>query len=168
MGMGGGARSTRANGRKRVRERATMYFWLKFFHIAAMAIWFTGLFFFPRLFIASVREGASTDEGDLAAIGKTLYFGIMTPAGVVTVALGITLITYGVEGPWLAAKLVLVAMAVLLHVYLGQLLFYLGRGHARHGAFLYRVLTWGPLFLLLGIAALAAAKPGALPPLGGV
>lgn len=145
-----------------------MHFWLKFFHIAAMAIWFTGLFFLPRLFITNAREGASTDEGDLEAIGRTLFFGIMTPAGVVTVALGIALIAYGFDGPWLPAKLVLVAVAVLLHVYLGQLLLDLGRGHARHGAFLYRVLSWGPLLLLLGIAALAAAKPGSLPPLGGV
>lgn len=145
-----------------------MYFWLKFFHIAAMAIWFTGLFFFPRLFLASGREGASTTDGDVAAIGKTLYFGIMTPAGVVTVALGIALIAYGFEGPWLVAKLILVAMAVLLHVYFGQLLLDLDQGRERHGALLYRALTWSPLFLLLAIAALAAAKPGALPPLGGI
>lgn len=145
-----------------------MYFWLKFFHIAAMAVWFTGLFFLPRLFIAHTRGGEDGEAERLDAIGKTLYFTIMTPAGVITVVLGIILISYGFQGPWLPAKLALVALAVLLHVYYGQLLLDLGRGHTRHGAFFYRVLNWSPLLLFLGIAALAAAKPGALPPLGGI
>lgn len=145
-----------------------MNFWLKFFHIAAMAVWFTGLFFLPRLFIAHVRAGKDADASRLHAIGQTLYFTIMTPAGVITVVLGIILLAYGFEGPWLPAKLALVALAVLLHVYYGQLLLDLSRGHARHGAFFYRLLNWTPLVLLLGIVALAAAKPGALPPLGGV
>jgi putative membrane protein len=151
-----------------------MYFWLKFFHIAAMAVWFTALFLLPRLFIASLRaSGAEAVEDEdaharLNAIGKTLYFGLMTPAAVLTVALGIVLISYGFDGPWLPAKLAVVALAVLLHLYFGQLLVDLSRGHNRHGSAFYRLLNWLPLPLLIAIAALAAAKPGALPPLGGV
>ena len=150
-----------------------MYFWLKFFHIGAMAVWFTGLFFLPRLFIACVRANADDDAGadgrqGLNATGKTLYFGVMTPAAVITVVLGIVLIGYGFQGPWLPAKLALVALAVLVHLYFGQLLVDLSRGHTRHSAAFYRVLNWIPLPLLVGIAALAAAKPGSLPPLGGV
>jgi protoporphyrinogen IX oxidase len=143
-----------------------MIFWLKFFHIAAMAVWFTGLFLLPRLFIASRADDA--DHAHLNTIGKTLYFGLMTPAGAITVVLGIILIAYGFQGAWLPAKLALVALAVLLHVYFGQLLLDLSRGQVRHGLLFYRVLNWSPLLLLLGIAALAAGQPGALPPLGGV
>lgn len=145
-----------------------MYFWLKFFHIAAMAVWFTGLFFLPRLFIARVQESEDSSAGHLATVGKTLYFGIMTPAGTITIVLGTVLIAYGFEGAWFPAKLFLVALAVMLHVYAGLLLFQLGRGHERHGVFFYRVLNWSPLLLLLGITALAAAKPWAFPPLGGI
>ncbi|MBU0789800.1 MAG: CopD family protein [Gammaproteobacteria bacterium] len=143
-----------------------MIFWLKFFHIAAMAVWFTGLFLLPRLFIAS-RE-ADVDHAHLNAMGKTLYFGLTTPAAAITVALGIVLMAFGFQGAWLPAKLALVTLAVLLHVYFGQLLLDLSRGHARHGPMFYRVLNWCPLLLLLGIVALAAGQPGVLPLLGGV
>lgn len=150
-----------------------MVFWLKFFHIAAMAVWFTGLFFLPGLFIASERtsrsgEGRDDEPPHLHAIGKALYFQIMTPAAVITVVLGIVLIAFGFQGPWLLAKLALVAVAVLLHLYFGQLLVDLSRGHTRHGIAFYRVLNWLPLPLLLCIAALAAVQPASLPPLGGV
>lgn len=143
-----------------------MIFWLKFFHIAAMAVWFTGLFLLPRVFIASTND--ATDRAQLRGIGRTLYFGLMTPAAAVTIVLGIILLAYGFEGPWLPAKLVLVALAVLLHVYFGQLLAALARADMPHTPALYRVLHWCPLLLVLGIAALAAAKPGVLPPLGGL
>jgi protoporphyrinogen IX oxidase len=139
-----------------------VHFWLKFFHIAAMAVWFTGLFFLPRVFVTRERFAEPGDDRHLAAMGKTLYFGVMTPAGVVTVLLGIVLMSYGFDGAWLPIKLGLVAVVVLLHIYIGQLLFDLRLGHARHGAWLYRILNWCPLLLLLGIAALAAAKPGTL------
>ena len=141
-----------------------MVFWLKFFHIAAMAVWFTGLFFLPRMFIVRVQAGDTADLGELQAMGKTLYFGIMTPAAVLTVTLGTVLLAYGFTGAWLPIKLSLVAMAVLLHLYLGQLLYDLGRGEVRHGVLVYRIINWSPLLLLLAIAALAAAKPLALVP----
>lgn len=140
-----------------------MYFWLKFFHIAAMAVWFTGLFFLPRLFIARVRDKDNSSHAYLNRVGKTVYFGIMTPAGALAVLLGVVLIGYGFEGAWLPAKLALVSLVVLLHVYFGQLLLDLSHGHTRHGAFFFGVLGWLPLPLFLGIAALVAVKPGTLP-----
>jgi putative membrane protein len=138
-----------------------MYFWLKLTHIAAMTLWFTGLFLLPRVFVARVQAGATADHDELNALGRTLYFGLMTPAGVITVVLGTLLIGYGPQGFWLYAKLGIVALAVLQHLYIGQLLFDLSRGHARHRAFFYSALNWSPLLLLLGIVALTAAKPGA-------
>jgi len=142
------------------------YFWLKFIHIAAMTIWFTGLFFMPRLFIAYQRPEGALPEAErdrLAALARTLYFGVMTPAGALTVALGIVLIlVWGYDGAWLPAKLLLVVLAVLLHVYLGQLMVDMRHGRLRHGPLFCRALTWTPLPVLLGVAALAAAKPGVL------
>lgn len=134
-----------------------MHFWLKFFHIAAVATWFAGLLFLPRVFIGG--------EPANAPLGRVLYKGVMTPAAAVAVTLGMTLIlAYGFEGAWLPAKLVLVAAVVLLHAYLGFVLHRLEEGDRRHGPFTYRVLTWVPLALFLAIAALTAAKPATLNP----
>lgn len=142
-----------------------MYFWLKFLHIAAMAIWFAGLFFLPRVLIAHAQ--ARDDGRDLQTTGRRLYFGLMTPAAVITTLIGTLLIFQAPHGAWLAAKLTLVALVVLLHVYFGKLLLDSCLGRASHGVLFYRVLNWIPLPLLLGIAALTAAKPAVLPPLDG-
>lgn len=146
-----------------------MHFWLTLLHIAAMAVWFTGLFFLPRLLPAV--EGKGPDQPATtrrpAALGRLLFFGVMTPGAVATIALGMLLLGDGFSGAWLPAKLALVGVAVLLHVYFGQRLFDPGTpGHPLR-RILDRVLAWLPLPLLLAIAALAAAKPGSLPPLGG-
>lgn len=132
-----------------------MYFWLKFFHIAAVAVWFAGLFFLPRVFIGGTRGSAP--------LGRTLYAGVMTPAAAIAVMLGLVLLlAYGFDGAWLPAKLVLVTGLVLVHTYLGFVLHRAEIGEQRHGPFTFRVLTWLPLVLFLGIAALTAAKPVAL------
>ena len=138
------------------------YFWLKVFHITAMTIWFTGLFFLPRLFIAKARGERDTDAEHLNEIGKTLYFGIMTPAGLVTIGLGLALIGFGFDGIWFPLKLVLVSVLAILHMYEGLMLLDLTHGRLRHGPAFYRVLNWLPLILLFGIAALTAAKPQTL------
>ncbi len=144
-----------------------MYFWLKFFHIAAMAVWFTGLFFLPRLFVSHQRGSADGTERFFNPVANTLFFWIMTPAAIVTIALGLILIAWIPSGAWLVLKLMVVAVAVLFHLYFGLLLYELGKGNDRHGPLFYRVLGWVPLVLLLAIAGLTAGKlqtVGDLPP----
>ena len=144
-------------------ERVSMaYFFLKTFHIGAMTLWLTGLFLLPRLFIAKAVGDVGADARHLNAMGKTLYFHVMTPAGVATIGFGLALIGYGYEGAWLPLKLLLVAGLAAIHMYDGLLLLDLGSGRARHGAAFYRMLNGLPLLLLLGIAALTAAKPRVL------
>jgi protoporphyrinogen IX oxidase len=138
------------------------YFWLKVFHIAAMTVWFTGLFFLPRLFVAMARGARATDVEHLKETGKTLYFRIVTPAGLLTIGFGLALIGFGFDGVWLPFKLVLVSLLAALHLYNGLMLLDLIHGRSRHGVTFYRVLNGLPLVLLLCIAALTAAKPATL------
>ena len=144
-----------------------MYFWLKIVHVSAMVLWFAGLFFLPRLFVARHRGERDAAAGYFNATANTLYFRMATPAALVAVASGMALIAFGPSGAWLVIKLVVVAGAVFLHLYMGVVLYELGHGRDRHGPVFYRTLGWLPLLLLLGIAALTGAKPrtvGDLPP----
>ena len=155
-----------------------MYFWLKVLHIAAMTVWFAGLFMLPRLFVERCPRAAA-EGGDAAAaagtdgdpaffnpVAKTLFFWMATPAAVVTILLGMGLIAYGPTGAWLVMKLVIVALAVLVHLYVGLQLYELGQGRDNHGPLFYRLLGWVPVVLLLAAAGLTAGKPqtvGTLP-----
>lgn len=142
-----------------------MYFWIKLLHIGAVTLWFTGLFFLPRLFVARHRSEADADPAYFNPVANLLFFRLATPAAVTAIALGMILIGYVPFGAWLAAKLGIVTLAVLMHLYLGLHLYQLGHGHDRHGATFYRVLGWLPLLLLLALAALTGAKPDGIGPL---
>ena len=74
-------------------------------------------------------------------------------------AAGGLLIAWNPAGAWLVLKLVVVAAAVLLHLYFGLLLYELGHDRDHHGPTFYRVIGWVPLLLLLLIAAVTGAKP---------
>jgi|GEM_PF-275188 len=146
-----------------------MQFWLKVAHIASMTVWFTGLFFLPRLFVARHRHERDARAGFFNPVANRLFFRIATPAGVLAIAFGMALVPWVEPGGWLVAKFGVVTLAVLLHLYLGVHLHALGHGEDKHGATFYRVLGWVPLLLLLAIAALTGAKPrsvGDLPPPG--
>jgi protoporphyrinogen IX oxidase len=140
----------------------TLYFWLKVFHITAMTIWFSALLFLPRLFVHDAR-GVAADAAHARALGRTLYFRLMTPAAIVMIGLGLALIGFGFDGAWLPMKLILVSGLVGLHLYYGHLLQAVEEGNPSHGPRLLRLIHWAPLVLLLAIAALTAAKPRMLP-----
>ncbi len=144
---------------------APVYFWLKFVHIAMVAIWFLGLFFLPRLFMAYRRGIADADRAYYNRLTNVIFFYVSTPAAVVAIALGMVLMLFVVPAGWLVLKLLVVSVAVLLHVYCGLLLYQMSRGGKRHGPVFFGVMGWIPLALLLTIAGLTAAKPASLPSL---
>ncbi|MGY1458797.1 MULTISPECIES: CopD family protein [unclassified Luteimonas] len=144
-----------------------MYFWLKILHVSAMVLWFAGLFFLPRLFVARHRGERDGAASYFNVAANTVFFRVATPAALVAVASGMVLIAFGPTGAWLVMKLVVVTCAVLLHLYMGMVLYELGQGRERHGPALYRLLGWAPLFIVLAVAGLTGAKPetvGDLPP----
>jgi len=136
-----------------------VYFWLKVLHILAMTVWFAGLFFLPRLFVARHRGEIDADPVFWNPVANTLFFRIMTPAALLTITFGGILIAWNPAGAWLVLKLVVVAAAVLLHLYFGLLLYELGHDRDHHGPTFYRVIGWVPLLLLLTIAGITGAKP---------
>ena len=91
-----------------------MYFWLKILHVSAMVLWFAGLFFLPRLFVARHRGQRDGAAAYFNVAANTVFFRLATPAALVAVLSGMVLIAFGPSGAWLVMKLVLVPGAVLL------------------------------------------------------
>ena len=136
---------------------------VKTLHIVFMITWFAGLFYLPRLFVyhalASADDRVGIDRFKL--MERKLYFGIMTPGAVLTVAFGLWLWQgFGIGGGWLHAKLALVLVLIALHAYLGLLLRDFARDRNAHGHVFYRWLNEIPaLPLLVAIVWLVVAKP---------
>jgi putative membrane protein len=93
-----------------------VHFWLKFLHIALVAVWFTGLLFLPRLFVAHRRGEVDAQRSYFNRTANTLFFRLATPAAVLAILLGMVLMLYAQPGAWLVMKLIVVAVAVLFHV----------------------------------------------------
>ena len=134
--------------------------WIKAFHIIFMVTWFAGLFYLPRLF---VYHAASTDEVSIERfkiMERKLYYGIMTPGAVATLLFGFWLwLGYGFGGGWLHAKLALVAVLVVYHVYCGKLLVDFRHDRNRHSHVFYRWLNELPVLILIAIVLLVVLKP---------
>ena len=98
--------------------------WVKWLHIVSMVTWFAGLFYLPRLFVYHAMASDDISLERFKLMERKLFFGIMTPGAVLTLAFGTWLwLGAGYEGVWLPLKLVLVTLLVLYHLWCGKLMF---------------------------------------------
>ena len=122
--------------------------------------WFAGLFYLPRLFVyhAQATDGATRET--FKVMERKLYRGIMTPTMVLTLAFGAWLwLGYGITGGWMHAKLLLVALLVAYHVWMGKLRLDFARDANRRSHAFYRWVNELPLGLLVAIVILVVVKP---------
>ena len=97
--------------------------YIKSAHIIFMITWMAGLFYLPRLFVYHAQATDQISIDRFKIMERKLYFGIMTPGMVLTLVFGVWLwLGYGFRGGWLHAKLLLVALLVVNHFYLGKLM----------------------------------------------
>ena len=137
--------------------------WLKAFHIIFVVAWFAGLFYLPRLF---VYHADSTDQISLdrfKIMERKLFYYIMTPAGILATIFGLSLIAldwhmYLAQG-WMHAKLTLVILLWIYHIYCGKLLNNLKYDRNPHSGVFYRWFNEIPTVLLIAIVILAVVKP---------
>jgi len=134
--------------------------WIKSFHIIFMVTWFAGLFYLPRLFVYHAMSEDAPSRERFKVMERKLFFGIMTPGAVLTVVFGLWLwLGYGFYGGWLYAKLALVGVLVVYHLYCGKLLFDFRHDKNRHGHVFYRWLNELPVVLLIAIVLLVELQP---------
>ncbi|MCX7194802.1 MAG: CopD family protein, partial [Proteobacteria bacterium] len=87
--------------------------WIKALHVIFMVTWFAGLFYLPRLFVYHAMSTDKTSIERFKIMERKLFYGIMTPGGVLTAIFGLWMwIGYGVTGGWMHIKFSLVLLLI--------------------------------------------------------
>lgn len=134
--------------------------WLKALHIVFLVTWFAGLFYLPRLFVYHAMTGERAVAEQFKIMERKLFYGIATPGGVLTIVFGTWLwLGYGFSGGWLYAKLVLVALLIVYHIWCGKFLLDFKHDRNHHSHRFYRWFNEAPTVLLIAAVVLVVVKP---------
>lgn len=138
--------------------------WVKAFHVIFMVSWFAGLFYLPRLFVYHASSSDNISNERFKVMEGKLFYGIMTPAAVVTAVLGFWLLyEYAWQAYstmlWLQIKLVIVALLFIYHFYCWKLLKLFKEDKNTHSHVYYRWFNEIPVFMLMGSIILVIVKP---------
>lgn len=144
-------------------ENIRMMRWILALHIIAMVCWFAGLFYLPRLFVYHTKAEDKVSQERFKIMERRLYYGIMTPAGLLTILLGVMLMSFNwhvyFTQLWMHAKLGFVTLLVFYHLYCGYLLRQFKQDKNRYSERFYRCFNEIPTVLLIIIVILAVVKP---------
>ena len=134
--------------------------WVKALHIVFMVTWFAGLFYLPRLFVYHAMTDDRVSHERFIVMERKLYWGIMTPGGVLTILFGLWLwFAWGFTGGWLHAKVALTALLVAYHVWCGKLMLDFRTGQNRRSHVWFRWFNEAPTLVLFAAVILVVVKP---------
>tara|TARA_B100001094_G_scaffold37352_1_gene31603 strand:+ start:572 stop:949 length:378 start_codon:yes stop_codon:yes gene_type:complete len=124
-----------------------------------MITWFAGLFYLPRLFVyhAMSKDQISLDR--FKVMERKLFWGIMTPGGILTIIFGIYLIQFHQMLLWLQLKIFLVFLLVLYHIWCGKIMYDFKNDTNSRSHVWYRVFNEIPVIMLIIIVYLVVFKP---------
>ena len=131
----------------------------KTLHIIFMVTWFAGLFYLPRLFVYHAMSKDKISLERFVIMERKLFYGIMTPGGIITIILGFWLLDYGYSGLWLNIKLLLVLLLVIYHGYCFKYLMDFKYNRNKHSHIFFRWFNEVPVILLIAIILLVELKP---------
>ena len=135
--------------------------WIKALHIVFMVTWFAGLFYLPRLFVyhAMAQDRISLER--FKQMERKLFWGIMTPGAVLTIAFGVWLWLVWFRGAssWLHAKIALVVLLVGYHLWCWRLLRDFAAERNRRTHVWYRWFNEVPTVVLFATVILVVVKP---------
>jgi putative membrane protein len=138
--------------------------WLKALHLIFMVTWFAGLFYLPRLFVYHAMSEDPISNQQFKIMERKLFFGIMTPGMILTLVFGIWMLTdyawamYSSSG-WLHAKLTLVLLLLVYHIFCGKWLLDFKHDRNTKTHVFYRWANEIPVLFLGAIVILAVIKP---------
>lgn len=133
---------------------------IKAWHVIFMVTWFAALFYLPRLFVYHAMSDDKLSQERFKVMERKLFYGIMTPGGLITIGLGLWLwLGYGFSGGWLHAKVTLVAALVVYHFYCWRILLDFKHDRNKHSHVFYRWFNEAPVLALIAIVLLVELKP---------
>jgi protoporphyrinogen IX oxidase len=146
---------------------ATVYPWIKAFHIVAVIAWMAGMLYLPRLFVYHcAAEKGSVQSETFKVMERRLLRAIINPAMIATWVLGLTLAFMGPDSRygwfmsgWLQAKLALVLALSALHGFFARWVKAFAADSNRHSQKFYRIINEIPTILMIAIVILAVVKP---------
>jgi putative membrane protein len=143
---------------------ATVYQWLKAFHLIAVIAWMAGLLYMPRLFVyhCEVLIGSEASE-KYKVMERRLFRAIMTPAMTATVGLGAVLLAALPPSAWamawlwikLAAALGMLAMHFAMALWRRDF----AADRNRRPQTFYRGMNEVPTLLMIVIVIMAVVEP---------
>jgi putative membrane protein len=132
--------------------------WYKTLHIIFMVTWFAGLFYLPRLFVYHSMSYDKISHDRFVIMERKLFWGIMTPGGILTIVFGILLIQYHEVLLWLKLKIFLVALLALYHIWCGKIMYDFKYNRVTHSHVWFRFFNEVPVLLLFLIVYLVIFK----------
>jgi putative membrane protein len=139
-----------------------MYLWVKTLHVVAVISWMAGLLYIYRLFVYHAMETEPVVRERFQIMERRLLNAITTPAGVVSVITGLTMIWLTpawLTMPWLHLKLALVLGLIASNGFaiFARKILITSPTRWRHQFF--RVMNEVPTLLMVLIVAMVILKP---------
>jgi len=137
--------------------------WIKSFHIIFMVTWFAGLFYLPRLFVYHAMCDDQISNERFKVMERKLFFGIMTPGGIITNALGLWMLipnwsAYTI-GYWMHLKLGLVCLLIIYHAWCGKIVKDFKHDRNTKSHVWFRWFNEAPVLALIVVVILAVVRP---------
>ena len=135
--------------------------WVKSLHVIFMVTWFAGLFYLPRLFVYHAMADDVPSRERFKLMERKLYWGIMTPGGVLTLLFGLWLwlAWFRGAGGWVYAKIALGAILAAYHVWCGMLVRDFAEDRNRKSHRWYRAFNEFPVLVLFAAVLIVVFKP---------
>ena len=134
--------------------------WIKSLHIIFMVSWMAAMLYLPRLFVYHAQAADPVGIERFKLMQRKLFFGIMTPAAVLTLVSGVWLwLGYGFAGGWLTAKLGCVGLLLVYHGWCFRVLLAFKHDRNRRSHRFYRWMNELPAVLLAVTVILVVVKP---------
>lgn len=137
--------------------------WVKAFHIIFVICWCAGLLYLPRLFVYHASAQDTISKKRFIIMERRLYYAIMMPSMIGTIALGLWLLSfnpsYYMQGAWFHAKMACVLGLLITHCLCGYYIKKFARQENVRSERFYRIFNEVPSVLIVVIVILVVVKP---------